>query len=252
MVRRDEIVSALDAFLDSTRIQDYGPNGLQVEGAEEVRRVVTGVTASEELILSAARAGAQMTVVHHGIFWNGQSPVLRGSMLKRVRALLDARISLVAYHLPLDRHPEIGNNAPALRDLGAEDLQPFAMAKGTAVGWKGRFASPLSPEELVARVGRVYGVWPTAFLHGPAEIRTVGLVSGAAQGEAVTAVNERLDAFLTGEISEFNFHLAKEEGLHHLSIGHHASERIGPQRLAVWLATTFGIEASFLDVPNPV
>jgi dinuclear metal center YbgI/SA1388 family protein len=253
MAPRDTLIRELDTLLDIAASEDYGPNGLQVEGVEEVSRVITGVTASLALIEEARARSAQMLVVHHGIFWNHQSPVLRGSLLRRVRALLEGGISLLAYHLPLDRHPEVGNNAPALRALGAEGLLPFARAKAASVGWKGCFRTPISPRELLERIQRVYGVSdPTAFLEGPSEIRTVGLVSGAAQGELTTAIAEGLDAFLTGEVSEYNFHLAKEEGIHHISLGHHASERIGPRNLAAWISERFPVDAEFVDVPNPV
>jgi dinuclear metal center YbgI/SA1388 family protein len=253
MAPRDTLIRELDTLLDIAAGEDYGPNGLQVEGVEEVSRVITGVTASLALIEEARARSAQMLVVHHGIFWNHQSPVLRGSLLRRVRAILEGGISLLAYHLPLDRHPEVGNNAPALRALGAEGLLPFARAKGASVGWKGCFRTPISPRELLERIQRVYGVSePVAFLEGPGEIRTVGLVSGAAQGELTTAIAEGLDAFLTGEVSEYNFHLAKEERIHHISLGHHASERIGPRNLAAWISERFPVDAEFVDVPNPV
>lgn len=251
MIQRDLLVESLNRYLEIDGVQDWCPNGLQVEGSSEVHRVVTGVTASEALIHAAAKAGAQLVLVHHGILWNGQSHVLRGSLLKRVRALLDAQLSLVAYHLPLDRHPDVGNNAPALRELGVRELEPFAPCKGVLAGWKGRFETPISADELLRRLQSVYGVKPLAFLHGPDEIRTIGLVSGAAQGELTTAVNERLDAFITGEVSEFNFHLAQEERIHHVSVGHHASERIGPRCLAAYLARAFPVEAAFIDIPNP-
>ncbi len=252
MPARDEIVRHLDLLLGAAEVADYCPNGVQVEGGADVGRIVTGVTACAELIRLAAARGAQMLVVHHGIFWNHQPPVLRGALLGRVRALLDAGITLLAYHLPLDRHPDVGNNAPALRELGATDLEPFASCKGTTIGWKGRFAEPIAPDELLRRVGAVYGPPAHAFLDGPARIATIGLVSGAAQGEAQTAVAAGLDAFVTGEVSEYNFHLAREEGIHHVSVGHHASERIGPRRLADHLRRTFAVAAEFVDVPNPV
>jgi len=253
MIARDELVHRLDQLLEVDGVVDYGPNGLQVEGRSEVNRVVTGVTASLALIEAARDREADALVVHHGIFWNHQSLVLRGSLLKRVRALLSSGITLCGYHLPLDRHPDVGNNAPALRSMGVIDLEPFAQAKGVSVGWKGRFATPISPDELMTRVRNTYDVTaPTAFLDGPDAINTIGLVSGAAQGEQTTAIAEGLDAFITGEVSEQNFHLAKEEAIHHLSIGHHASERIGPRCLAEWMASNLPVEAEFVEVPNPV
>ena len=251
MVERDALVAALDSKLESALFQDYGPNGLQIEGSAEVTSIITGVTASEALLREAVRRGAQMVVVHHGLYWGHTSPVLRGGLLKRVRVCLESNLSLVAYHLPMDRHEELGNNAPALKELGATDLEPFAAVKGAKIGWMGRFKEPLGRDEFLRRVQSLYGSKPTMFLHGPAEVRTVGIVSGAGQGELMTAVNEHLDAFITGEISEHNLHTAKEEGIHHISVGHHASERMGPSCIAAWLARNFAVQAAFVDLPNP-
>jgi dinuclear metal center YbgI/SA1388 family protein len=252
VLSRDAFAARLDGLLESALVADYCPNGLQCEGRAEVRKVVTGVTSSLELLKAAVACGADAVVVHHGVFWDGASPVVRGSLKKRLKLLLAEDLNLLAYHLPLDRHPDVGNNAPALRDLGLEDLAPFALHRGKAIGWKGRLPTPEAAEAFAARVGDYYAAKPLAFLHGPAEIRTVGLVSGAAQGDARQAVAEGLDCFITGEVSEFNLHLAREEGLHHLSVGHHASERVGPRRLATWIRTELGLEAEFVDVPNPV
>jgi dinuclear metal center YbgI/SA1388 family protein len=251
MVARDDLVRHLDALLEISLFEDACPNGLQVEGKTEVRKVVTGVTSSLALIEEAVRRKADAIVVHHGIFWSGGSPVLKGSMKKRVRALLEADLNLLAYHLPLDRHAEIGNNAPALRALGGVDLEPFAPHGGQPIGWRGRLATPASADEFLARVESYYGAKATAFMAGPPRIRTVGLVSGGAQKDATRAVAAGLDCFITGEISEPNLHIAQEEGLHHISIGHHASERVGARELATYLARTFGVTAEFVDLPNP-
>jgi dinuclear metal center YbgI/SA1388 family protein len=251
MMRRDELVAALDAYLEIAGVTDYGPNGLQVEGRDEVRSVVTGVTACEALLLEAAARGADMVVAHHGIFWDGQPPILRGALLKRVRALLGAGITLCAYHLPLDGHPEVGNNAPALRDLGATDLEPFGEARGITVGWKGRLREPLPAAALLDRIAEYYACTPLAFLEGPELVRTVGAVSGGAQSYLNLAIAQGLDLFVTGEVSEYNYHLAREEGVHHVSVGHHASERVGPRRLARHLSDNFPVQAEFVDIPNP-
>jgi dinuclear metal center YbgI/SA1388 family protein len=250
-ISRDELVRHLDTLLEISLFEDYCPNGLQVEGRSEIRRVVTGVTSSLALIEEAIRRKADAVVVHHGIFWSGASPVLRGSMKKRVRALLEADLNLIAYHLPLDRHAEVGNNAPALRALGGVDLEPFSSHGGQPIGWCARLASPASAREFLARVESFYAAKATAFLAGPATVRTVGIVSGASQKDATRAVAAGLDCFITGEISEPNLHIAQEEGLNHISIGHHASERVGARELAAYLAKTFGLEAEFVDVPNP-
>jgi len=253
MIDRDAFVRRLDDLLEVDVVaSDWGPNGLQVEGVPEIERVVTGVTSSLALIEAARDLDAQAVVVHHGIFWHHESRVLVGALKRRVSALLEAGITLCGYHLPLDRHTEVGNNAPVLRALGCDDLEPFAQAKGVSVGWKGRFPNPISPHELVARVKSFYDVdEPLTFLEGPDEIQTLGLVSGGAQGELTTAVGERLDAFMTGEVSEYNLHIAREEGIHHLSVGHHASERVGPLFLAEWINRNMDVEATFVDMPNP-
>lgn len=251
MVSRDELVRRLDALLEIDLFQDSCPNGLQVEGRAEVAKVVTGVTSSLALIEEAVRRRADAIVVHHGIFWNGASPILKGSMKKRVRALIGADLNLLAYHLPLDRHAEIGNNAPALRALGGVDLEPFGIYGGQPIGWRGRLPVPVPARDFLARVEKYYDAKATAFLAGPPAIRTVGIVSGAAQKDAAKAAAAGLDCFITGEISEPNLHIAQEEGLNHVSVGHHASERVGPRELAAWLSKTFGIEAEFVDVPNP-
>ncbi len=248
---RDEVIEHLDRIYESQLVQDYGPNGLQVEGRADVQRIATGVTASLEFLTAARDFGADLAIVHHGIFWNGASPVLRGSLGKRVRLLLESGMTLLAYHLPMDRHAEVGNNAPALRAWGVTDLLPFAVAKGVSVGWRGRFETPLPVDDVVARIRKYYDAEPLSFLHGPPVVRTIGLVSGAAQGEIHAAIAAKLDLFVTGEVSEYNLHLAKEEGIHHLSVGHHASERVGPRALAAYCARTFGIPAAFLDFPNP-
>lgn len=255
MVTNRSLETALDDLLDSSRFTDYGPNGLQVEGRPEINRVITAVTASLRAIEAAVAGGADALVVHHGIFWNHQSPVLRGHHLKRVRALLEAGVNLYAYHLPLDHHPEVGNNAPVLRGLGVEDLEPFAEAKGATIGWKGRLPEPRPAAEFLSALRSLYGLEETAplhaFLEGPDPVRSVGICSGGAQGALGTAIAEGLDAFVTGEISEYNLHLAREEGIHHVSVGHHVSERIGPRLLADWLEREQGLEARFLDFPNP-
>lgn len=253
MMDRDAFVRRMDELLEVDAVScDWGPNGLQVEGGPEVHRVITGVTSSLALIEAAVERDAQAIVVHHGIFWNHESRVLVGALKKRVATLLRSGITLLGYHLPLDRHPHVGNNAPALRALGCTDLEPFAWAKGVSVGWKGRFESPISPDDLVGRVRAYYGVdAPLTFLEGPDRIRTIGLVSGGAQGELTTAVGEGLDAFMTGEVSEYNLHIAQEEGIHHLSIGHHATERVGPKCLAEWMNGNLDVEAEFVDIPNP-
>jgi dinuclear metal center YbgI/SA1388 family protein len=252
-MRLAELTAYLDETLAAHVGADYGPNGLQVEGRQEVRRLVTGVSACQELFVRAAQAGADAVLVHHGLFWDFQAPVrLTGHLGQRVATLVRHDLSLLAYHLPLDRHPEFGNNVLAARGLGLESLVPFAEHAGVPVGFRGHFSPPISPQELTARCAGLFGQEPLACLHGPASVRTLGMVSGGAQRNLYTAIDARLDAFVTGEISEWVMNVAREESIHYLACGHHATERLGVRALGEHLAQRFGLTVEFLDVPNPV
>lgn len=252
VVSRSELVAYLDAYLGAHNGTDYGPNGLQVEGRSEIRKIVTGVSACHELFERAATGGADAVLVHHGIFWRSISPLLVGSHHRRVASLLRHELNLIAYHLPLDRHPEIGNNALAARGLGMTDLQPFAVHEGLPVGFRGRFAEPVSIADLVARCERLFGQPPLAFKEGPDPVRTLGIVSGGAQSEFHQAIAAGLDAYLTGEVSEWVMNVARESRVHYLACGHYATERLGIRALGEHLREKFGIAVEFVDVPNPV
>lgn len=251
-VGRDELLAHLDAYLDPARDPDYGPNGLQVEGRPWIRSLVTGVSACEELFVRAVELGADAVLVHHGLFWEGTSRAVTGAMKRRLTALLRAEINLFAYHLPLDRHPEVGNNAVAARALGLGELEPFALYKGKAVGFRGRFPAPIAAAELVARCRGLFGREPLAFLSGPDPLSTVGIVSGGAQGEVHQAIAAGLDAYVTGEVSEWVMNLVRESRLHYLAVGHYAGEKLGVLALGEHLAARFGLAVRFVDVPNPV
>ncbi len=249
------LVSHLDALLESPRYADYGPNGLQVEGRSTIRRVVVGVTACLELIEKAAKLGADAIIVHHGILWGG-TPTLTGSFGRRVRTLMRHDMSLIAYHLPLDAHLELGNGASLARRLGVKDLLPFGIHKGMAVGVRGVISpdasgSPVTAASFAARITSTLGVLPLVYPYGPAELRTIGIVTGGADRDIEQAVAAGLDAFLTGEVSEPTLHTAREDGIHFFSAGHHATERYGVQSLATHLEATFGIQCHWVDVPNP-
>ncbi len=250
-VNRDALVSHLDEYLDS-RGRDYGPNGLQVEGREEIRKVVTGVSACRELFVRAREAGADAVLVHHGLFWEGMPRTLTGFQYRRVAELIRGEMSLIAYHLPLDRHAEVGNNALAGRRFGLAGLEPFGLHEGLPIGFKGRFPSPIPAAELVERCRQVYGQEPLAFLSGPDPVRSLGIISGGAQRELYDAITDGLDAYITGEVSEWVMNVAREAGIHYLAAGHYATERLGIRALGEHLAERFGIEAEFIDVPNPV
>jgi len=248
-----QLVDYCDRYLDAASGKDYGPNGLQVEGVRAVRRIVTGVSACVELFERARDLGADLVLVHHGVLWESASlRTITGFHYRRLAALIESGLHLVAYHLPLDRHPEIGNNALAARQLGLVDLEPFSPHQGMPVGFRGRFPEPVAAADLVARCAALFGQPPLAFLHGPDPVATVGIVSGGAQGELYTAINEHLDAFVTGEVSEWVMNVARESKVHFLACGHYATERLGIRALGDHLAERFGLEHTFVDIANPV
>jgi dinuclear metal center YbgI/SA1388 family protein len=249
-VQRDALVSYLDQYLDS-RGRDFGPNGLQVEGREEIGKIVTGVSACHELFVRAREAGADAVLVHHGLFWEGMPRTLTGFQYRRVAELIRGELSLLAYHLPLDRHMEVGNNAVAGRELGLRRIEPLGLYDGLPLGVKGLFPEPVSADELVERCRRVYGQEPIAYLAGPGSISTLGVISGGGQREFYTAIEEGLDAYVTGEVTEWVMNVARETGVHYLAAGHYATERLGVKALGEHLAGRFQIDVEFIDVPNP-
>jgi dinuclear metal center YbgI/SA1388 family protein len=250
--RRDELIAFLDDLLDSQGRPDYGPNGLQVPGAEEVELVVTGVSAHRELFEQAAAAGAQLVLCHHGMFWGEEAGPITEQLKARLKLLFDNDISLAAYHLPLDAHPAVGNNALICEGLGLERQAPFGEAKGAPIGWVGTAADPLSIDELVERSAALFGSPPLVFDSGPAEIRRVGIVSGGGSSILDEAIALGLDAFVTGEPTEHVMADAREGGIHFLAAGHYASETFGIRRLGDLLAERFDVEHRFIEIPNPI
>ncbi|HEU4754763.1 MAG TPA: Nif3-like dinuclear metal center hexameric protein, partial [Armatimonadota bacterium] len=232
--------------------RDYGPQGLQVEGKAEVRKVVSGVSGSVALFEAAIAAEADFIIVHHGIFWERESRVVKGGLKRRLELLLQNGMTLAGYHLCLDAHPEVGNNILAARGLGLADIQPWADYNGRPIGFRGEWEPGKSPEEARRLVDALYGSQALAFLYGPDPIRTVGIISGGAQGEVRRAVEDGLDLFITGEASEFVMSVAREGGIHFLAAGHHNTERLGIRALGEHLAQRFGVEHQFIDIPNPV
>jgi dinuclear metal center YbgI/SA1388 family protein len=247
-----ELSDHLDRLLEAAAGKDFGPNGLQVQGRRPIRKIATGVSSCVELFERARDAGADAVLVHHGLFWDGMPRQLTGHTYARVATLLEAGIHLLAYHLPLDRHPELGNNILAVKRLGLYSVEPFADYHGLPIGFRGRYPEPVSREELVTRCRTVFGQEPLAFLHGPEEISTVGMVSGGAAGELHQAIAAGLDAYITGEPTEWVMNVAKESRIHFLAVGHYASERLGIQALGDHLAARFGLTHEFIDIPNPV
>jgi dinuclear metal center YbgI/SA1388 family protein len=246
------LAAYLDEILEAHRGTDYGPNGLQVEGRAMVHKLVTGVSACSELFERAAAAGADSVLVHHGLFWQGANLTLTGYRYQRVAALVRSGISLLAYHLPLDRNPDFGNNAVAARAFGLAEMEPFGDHAGMTLGFRGRFPQPVAAADLPALCRQVFGQEPLAFLSGPAAVSTVGIISGGAQREVHQAIAAGLDAYVTGEATEWVMNVAREAGIHYLAAGHHATERLGVRALGDHLARRFGIAVEFVDVPNPV
>ena len=247
-----ELVEYLDRLLAAGEGSDVCPNGLQVEGRPRVHRLVTGVSACHELFETARQREADAVLVHHGIFWRGDAQVLRGVQYRRVAELVRGEMSLLAYHLPLDRHPELGNNALAARALGLGELAPFGDLGDETWGFRGRFAEPVSMNRFVERCRELFGVEPLVFAHGPDPLRSAGIVSGGAQRALSQAIDAGIDLFLTGEASEWVMNLAREAGIHFIAAGHYATERLGVRALGEHLADRFGIRVEFIDIPNPV
>ncbi len=247
MAHRDEILAFADEFLDLGSFPDYGPMGLQVVGSDEVAKIACGVSASRELFERAAEAGAQLVLVHHGLFWDRDPRVVDARMKGRLKALFDADITLAAYHLALDAHPEVGNNALLARELGVEVEGTFA---GIGVG--GRLAESLAVETFVGEVRSRLGADPLVFGEGPPTVERVAIVSGGAAAHLTDAAAEGYDLYLTGEPAEPTMMTARELGIHFVAAGHYATETLGVQALAARLAERFELDWEFVDLPNPV
>ena len=251
--RTADIIAFLDDLLEIERFADYGPNGLQVPGAQEVTHVVTGVSAQRELFERALAAGAQLVLAHHGILWDFEPRRIGPAQATRLKLLLADDIALGAYHLPLDAHPEHGNNALLATNLGAASHTPAFPAKGTPIGVIAHFDGDGIPAaELTRRVATLTNREPLVFDAGPPTVRTLGIVSGAAAGTLADAIDLGLDAFLTGEPKEHVMAQAREAGIHFIAAGHYATETLGIRRLGELVATRFGVEHTFVEIPNPV
>jgi len=252
-VQTRDVVAFLDELLEPARFQDAAPNGLQVPGRARVGRVVTGVSANVELFRRAAQAEADLVLVHHGLFWRGGALHVTPAQHARLKLLFAYQMALAAYHLPLDGHPEHGNNALLAEALGCIATEPFAPVHGVPIGVVGRFPDHgVAIEALLPRVEEVCDRRPLAFTDGPHRVRQIGIVSGAGSDALPLAVEQGLDAFLTGEPSERDAAIAREGAIHYLSAGHHATERLGIRRLGELVAQRFGIHHQFVDVPNPI
>ncbi|MCJ8169949.1 Nif3-like dinuclear metal center hexameric protein [Atopomonas sediminilitoris] len=246
-----QLVAEADRVLEAARFNDYCPNGLQVEGRPNVSRIISGVTASQALVDAAIAAQADVLLVHHGYFWKGENPCITGMKQRRIKALLDNDISLLAYHLPLDVHAELGNNVQLARLLGWSIEGGLEADNPRSVGLVGAPASTQTPAELAAQLSQVLGREPL-LVAGSQPIRRLAWCTGAAQSYIDKALAAGVDAFITGEISEPTVHIARENDLTFIAAGHHATERYGVQALGEYLARHFAIEHQFIDCANPV
>ena len=246
-----ELLKKLDQKLQPELFKDYCPNGLQVEGCEEIRKVVTGVTACLDLIDRAVEQKADAILVHHGYFWRGEAPVITGMKRRRVEMLLENEISLIAYHLPLDAHAELGNNA-RLASLMGWSVQGGLDDSKMPVGNWGKLSGKQTLDELGQDIENRLGRQPLLIPGGDHSIETIAWCTGAAQSMIDKALDLGVDAFVSGEISESTVHFARENGLHYISAGHHATERYGIQALGEWLARETGVEHKFIDIDSPV
>lgn len=251
MPDRDELASYLAQRLDITRFRDYCPNGLQVQGRATIRKIVTGVTASVALIEEAIRQDADAILVHHGYFWRGEDARVIGTKHQRLKLLLAHDLNLFAYHLPLDMHPELGNNAQLARVLGLTATGNFGE---NDLGWLGEVSDPevKTVADLVAKIEATLGRKPLLIGDASTPAKRLAWCTGAAQGMLGEAIEAGAQIYMSGEISEPTVHLARETGVCYLSCGHHATERYGVQALGEDLARHFGIEHRFVEIDNPV
>ncbi|PJG83063.1 Nif3-like dinuclear metal center hexameric protein [Caviibacterium pharyngocola] len=246
-----QLEQIINQKLNSHAISDYAPNGLQIEGSENIGKIITGVTACQALIDYAVEQNADAILVHHGYFWKNENPCLRGMKGKRIKTLQVNNINLYAYHLPLDVHPQLGNNAQLAARLGIKDLQPLE-AQPNSIPVYGTLSEPLTAQQLGARIEQVLQRKPLICSeNAPHFIRTVGICTGGGQGYIDLAATQGIDAFISGEVSEQTVHSAREQGIHFFAAGHHATERYGVQALGEWLAAEFGLQVEFKDIDNP-
>lgn len=252
MITRTELLAYLDDLLETSKFQDYCPNGLQVEGKQKINVLVTGVTASQALLDAAVAHKADAILVHHGYFWRGETPVVTGLKYQRLKTLLTQNINLIAYHLPLDAHAEFGNNVQLARTLSIEIEGAIAGTGAPAIGLRGCLKSPQSLTAFSAYIAKQLGREPTVIAGHDRVIHALGWCTGAAQGYIQQAAALGLDAFISGEASEQTTHLARELGIHYIAAGHHATERYGVKVLGEHLAQQFGLQHYFIDIDNPV
>ena len=251
-VELTELVEYCDEILKSSEFMDYCPNGLQVQGRSQVQKIVTGVTACQALLDEAVKHQADLVLVHHGYFWKGENAPLTGIKYQRIRTLIQHEMSLLAYHLPLDAHPSMGNNARLAVKLGLEVEDSLEPGKNNAIGNIGRVSEPCSLKRFTQRVVQALDREPQVISGGDHKVNKVAWCTGAAERYIEKAIALGADTYISGEISEPVVHIAREAGIHYLGAGHHATERYGVQALGEHLARHFGLEHQYIEVANPV
>lgn len=246
-----ELEQILNQLLNSNNIKDYAPNGLQIEGKADITKIVTGVTASQALLDYAVSVNADAIIVHHGYFWKNENPCIRGMKGKRIKTLLTHGINLYAYHLPLDIHPTLGNNAQLAQLLNIENLQPLEDSNPSIPVW-GTLAEPISGEQFAQKIKQRLHRTCLHCANDPKQlIHTIGICTGGGQGYIDLAAAKGCDAFITGEVSEQTIHSAREQDIQFFAAGHHATERYGIKALTDWILQNYPINAEFKDMDNP-
>ena len=252
MANLHDIVQWCDQTLKANEFKDYAPNGLQIEGKLEVNKIVCTVTASEDAIDAAIAQNADALLVHHGYFWKGESYPITGMRGNRIKKLIQNNISLIAYHLPLDSHATLGNNAAIADLMGLQNIEALDSAEKHPIGNIGYLNNPIRPDEFKAKLQSIFDF---SVIHIPCyktTIQKVGFCTGGAQDFIHKAAQEKCDAYISGEVSERTFYEAKELGLHYFACGHHATERYGVQRLAQAITNEFSIDTTYFELNNPI
>ncbi|WP_318511349.1 Nif3-like dinuclear metal center hexameric protein [Photobacterium leiognathi] len=245
--------AVLNEFLTPNLIKDYCPNGLQVEGKTEVKKIITGVTACQALIDRAIEEKADALLVHHGFFWKGEPAEIRGMKYRRIKALIENGINLYAYHLPLDVHTQVGNNVQLAQRLGLGITGGLELGNPRSVAIYGELEQAISGEDFAARIAMALQREPLHIApNSPDLIKKVGWCTGGGQDYIELAAQQGCDAFISGEVSERTTHTARELGIHYFAAGHHATERYGVKALGEWLAQEHGFDINFIDIDNPV
>ncbi len=252
MVKINEILDYLKLLLAPEKFNDYCPNGLQVAGKTSIQKIITGVSACQALLNAAVSYEADAILVHNGYFWQGESPVVTGMKQRRLATLLKNDINLIAYHLPLDAHHEVGNNAQLASLLDWQIEGTIDIGQTPSFAFYGSLARTMSGDELAAHIAKKLGRMPLHISAGSKKITTIGWCSGGAQQYIDAAADQQLDAYLTGEVSEQTVHIARERGIDFFAAGHHATERYGIQALGEHIAQRFSLDVKFVDIDNPV